>query len=163
MAIRNIFKDGEPVLRRKAREVKDFDERLAELLDDMKETLDLADGVGLAAPQVGISKRVIIVDTPDEGFFEFINPEIVESKGKQVLPEGCLSVDKSENCYVQRPMTVKVKGFDRNGQPITAVAKGLAARAFSHEIDHLNGILFYDKKVDPPKRAAKNEDIIDEE
>ncbi|MGI6136521.1 MAG: peptide deformylase [Clostridiales bacterium] len=159
MAIRNIFKDGEPVLRRRAREVNDFDTRLSELLDDMKETLELADGVGLAAPQVGISKRVIIVDTPDDGYFEFINPEIVYAKGKQVMPEGCLSVNKEENCYVQRPMTVKVSGFDRKGTPITVTAKGLTARAFCHEIDHLNGILFYDKKVDPPKSESKNNDL----
>lgn len=161
MAIRNIFKEGDPVLRKKAREVVEYNERLSILLDDMIETLRDADGVGLAAPQVGISRRVIIVETPEDGLFEFVNPVIIKASGKQVLPEGCLSVDKSENCYVERPTKVKVKGYNRKGESIEVEVKGLAARAFCHEIDHLDGILFIDRKTAPPKNNSSSTDAME--
>jgi peptide deformylase len=155
MAIRNIFKEGDPMLRRRAREVVSFDTRLGELLDDMVETMHHAEGVGLAAPQVGISRRVIVVETSDKGLVELVNPEIIEKAGKQVSIEGCLSVDPSKNGYVERPFFVKVKAYDRYGNRIFAEGEGLRARAFCHEIDHLDGVLFLDKKCAPPKSSEE--------
>lgn len=151
MAIRNIFREGDPILRRKAREVVSFDERLVQLLEDMVETMIKSEGIGLAAPQVGISRRAVIVKIKDEPVIELINPEIVEKAGTQLGPEGCLSVDASKSGYVERPMYVKIKAYDRNGDLIVVEGEGLKARAFCHEIDHLNGVLFIDKVCPPPK------------
>lgn len=153
MAIRNIFKEEDPILRRRAREVVNFDQRLGDLLDDMVDTMRHAEGVGLAAPQVGISRRIAVVETSDKGLVELVNPEIIERIGKQISIEGCLSVDPSKNGYVERPMFIKVKAYDRNGNQIFEEGEGLRARAFCHEIDHLDGVLFVDKKCAPPKNA----------
>lgn len=146
MALRNIVKDGDPILRKKCREVTEFNERLNVLLDDMKETLDLANGAGLAAPQVGVLKRVAIVSV-DDSFYELINPEIIETEGEEISPEGCLSLPGVCGT-VNRPYKVTVRAQDRFGKTFTAKGEGLLARAFCHEIDHLDGILFEDKIID---------------
>ncbi len=146
MALRNIVKDGDPVLRKKCREVTEFNERLNVLLDDMKETLLLANGAGLAAPQVGVLKRVAIVSV-DDAFYELINPEIIKTEGEEVSPEGCLSLPGICGT-VNRPYKVTVRAQDRFGKTFTASGEGLLARAFCHEIDHLDGILFKDKIID---------------
>ena len=146
MAIRNIIQVGDPTLRKKSFEVTDFGPKTHELLDDMKETLICAEGVGLAAPQVGVLRRVFIVMVEDK-YYECINPVIVSSSGKQVGDEGCLSV-KGKYGTVVRPNKVTVKAFDRYGKPFTVKAEGFMARAFCHENDHLDGIIYTDKAID---------------
>ena len=143
MAIRNILKDTEPLLRKKSREVEVIDEKIITLLDDMKETLAVANGVGLAAPQVGILRRVIIVDTGDE-ILELINPVITKQSGHQDSLEGCLSVPGVRG-HVGRPKKVTVQGFDREGNLMEYKAQDFVATIFCHETDHLEGILFTDK------------------
>ena len=143
MAIRNILKDNEPLLRKKCREVENIDDRIITLLDDMKETLAVSNGVGLAAPQVGILRRVIIVDTGDE-ILELINPVIVKQSGHQDSLEGCLSVPGIRG-HVDRPKKVTVQGFDREGNLMEYKAQDFVATIFCHETDHLDGILFTDK------------------
>lgn len=143
MAIRNIVKIGDDVLRKKCRTQLEFDKKLAMILDDMADTMYAAEGVGLAAPQVGILRRFCIVDVGD-GIIELINPVIVEKSGSQIGSEGCLSVpDRFEE--VERPMKVTVRAQDRNGKNFVITAEGFKARAFCHEIDHLDGILYIDK------------------
>lgn len=144
MGIRLIVKDPDPVLREVAKEVTKFNSNLKKLLKDMAETMYDAEGVGLAAPQIGISKRVIVVDVGDEnGLVEMVNPVIVEQSGEQLGPEGCLSIPNL-NGDVRRAEHIVVNGQDSDGQPFTVKASGYFARAFQHEIDHLNGILFTD-------------------
>lgn len=145
MAIRKIFMDGEPVLLSRSRQVTSFDARLATLLDDLRDTVHKADGAGLAAPQVGILRRVAIVDV-DDIYLELINAQITETEGEQIGPEGCLSVDSSKNCDVARPQKVTVKSYDRHGKLYEKTVEGLAARAVCHELDHLDGVLFYTRK-----------------
>lgn len=145
MALRDIVQFGNDVLRKKCRPVTAFDEKLWVLLDDMAETLHSAQGVGLAAPQVGILRRAIVIDIQDKkGVVELINPEILESSGVQQGNEGCLSAP-GEWCEVERPAHVVVKAQDRNGGEFTITGDGLMARALCHEIDHLEGILFTDR------------------
>ena len=148
MALRNIFKEGEPILRRVAREVGGIDERVVTLLDDMRETMIKADGVGLAAPQVGVSKRIIVIkpDAESDEIVEMINPVISEQSGVQVGVEGCLSVDSSKNCKIARPMRLKIEYTDRNGVRHSEYALGFKARVICHETDHLDGILFIDRE-----------------
>ena len=146
MAIRNIIQLGDPTLRKKSFAVTDFGEKTHQLLDDMKETLIKAEGAGLAAPQVGVLRRVFIVMAEGQ-YYECINPEIVKQKGKQVGAEGCLSV-KGKYGTVDRPNEVTVKAFDRFGNPFTVNAQGFLARAFCHEYDHLDGIVYLDKAYD---------------
>ncbi len=146
MALRNILRDTDPTLRKKCRAVTDFDERLHILLDDMHDTLVLADGAGLAAPQVGVLRRVAIVSV-DGDFYELINPEIVATEGEETSPEGCLSVPGVCGT-VSRPRKVTVEALDRNGNKFRATGEGLLARAFCHEIDHLDGVIFTDKVID---------------
>lgn len=143
MAIRNIRTEGDPILRKKSRVVESFDERLWQLLDDMKDTMYQADGVGLAAVQVGILKRVVIVDVGD-GLIELVNPEIIEVEGEQFGVEGCLSVPEKSG-YTLRPLSVKVKAQNRNGNWCVYKGTDLKAKAFCHEIDHLDGVLYIDK------------------
>ncbi|MFF2093604.1 peptide deformylase [Paenibacillus sp. NPDC058174] len=145
MAIRIIVKDPDPVLREPAKEVTKFNSNLQKLLKDMAETMYDADGVGLAAPQIGISKRVIVVDVGDEesGLIEMVNPVIVEQEGEQFGPEGCLSIPNL-NGDVRRADRIVVNGQSADGTPFTVEATGFLARAFQHEVDHLNGILFTD-------------------
>lgn len=143
MALRNIITEGDERLRKNCRPVTDFNERLATLLDDLYETMSQANGVGIAAPQVGILRRAVIVDI-GEGKHEFVNPEITEREGDQYGSEGCLSVP-DEWGMVHRPQRVVVKAQDREGKPFTLEATDYFAVAVCHEIDHLDGILFIDK------------------
>lgn len=145
MAIRNILQIGDPTLRKKSFEVTDFGKKLHELLDDMKETLIKANGAGLAAPQVGVLRRVFIVSA-DEQYFECINPVITAQSGKQIGDEGCLSVHGKYGT-VERPNKVTVVAFDRFGKKFTVHAQGFLARAFCHEYDHLDGIIYVDKAL----------------
>ena len=147
MAIRNIVKIGDDVLRKKCRPVEVFDAKLHALLDDMAETMHDAEGVGLAAPQVGILRRVFIIETEETGLVECINPEILETVGKQIGEEGCLSVP-GRSGIVERPAVVKFKAFNRNGEPFQMVVKKLAARAICHENDHLDGEIYVDKMTE---------------
>lgn len=156
MAIRDIVKDGEPLLRKKSRPVENFDGRLHSLLDDMLETMRSADGVGIAAPQVGILRQAVICELEVEGseegeILEMINPAVKKKKGKQIGPEGCLSVP-GKRCDVLRPEYVEVTFRDRFGEKKERVFEGFNAVVASHEIDHLSGILFYDKEVKTPKK-----------
>ncbi|CAM2820859.1 peptide deformylase [Paenibacillus sediminis] len=151
MAIRLIVKEPDQVLHKVAKEVTKITPNVQKLLTDMAETMYDADGVGLAAPQVGILKRIIVVDVGDEhGLIELINPEIIDQEGEQLGPEGCLSIP-GLNGEVRRAFKVTVKGLDRNGNEITITGTDLLARCFQHEIDHLNGVLFTDiaEKVYP--------------
>ncbi|MFZ5966314.1 MAG: peptide deformylase [Bacillota bacterium] len=143
MAIRNILKDGDPTLRKKSRSIDKIDQRIQTLIDDMIETMYDADGVGLAAPQVGVLKRVIVIDV-GEGIIVLMNPQILEASGEQIESEGCLSVPGITG-KVKRPKLVKVQGLDRQGREIEIIGKDLLAVALCHEIDHLDGILFTDK------------------
>lgn len=141
MAIRNIVKVGDPVLTKKSRPVEKFDDRLATILDDMKETLYKAEGVGLAAPQVGILRRIVVIDCGD-GYIELINPEITErSEELQHETEGCLSLPGKYGT-TERPKSVMVKAQNREGKWCVYKGTDLKARCFCHEIDHLDGILF---------------------
>lgn len=145
MAVLDILQFGDETLRRKSEEVTEFNEELWELLDDMAETMYEAGGVGLAAPQVGVLKRVVVIDTDDDrGLMELVNPVIIAIRGKQREPEGCLSYP-GKSGYVVRPAKVKLKAQDRYGKRRVYVGSGLLARAFCHETDHLNGILYSDK------------------
>ncbi|MEA3424112.1 MAG: peptide deformylase [Bacillota bacterium] len=145
MALRNVRIDDDPVLRKVSKEVKKFDDKLKELADDMLETMYKEDGVGLAAPQIGILKRMTIVDVYDgNGPKVLINPEIIYEEGEQFEIEGCLSVPNVTG-YVKRPLIAKVKAQDLKGQYFEIIGQGLLARALCHEIDHLNGVLFIDK------------------
>ena len=139
MAIRNVVQEGDDVLRKKCFEVTAFDEKLWQLLDDMKDTVREEEGAGLAAPQVGVLRRAVVVDV-EEGFFEFVNPVIVQSKGEQRGWEGCLSV-RGKRGIVTRPDVVKVEFFDRFGKRKKLTARG----AVCHELDHLDGILYIDR------------------
>ncbi len=152
MALREIMKFGDDILRKKCRPVTAFDDKLATLLDDMVQTLSSADGVGLAAPQVGILRRAVVIDIRDgKGTLELVNPEIISSEGSQLGDEGCLSAP-GEWCKVERPMRVTVKALDRTGKEFTVKGEGLLARALCHEVDHLDGILFIDRvKQEIPK------------
>lgn len=151
MAIRTIRKDGDPILRKQCKPQEVFDAKLASLVEDMIETMYEADGVGLAAPQIGVIKRIIVVDVYDDtGVKVLINPEIVEIRGEQCELEGCLSVP-GRSGFVRRPQWVRVKGQDVTGSPVEYEGEGLLAVAFCHEIDHLNGVLFTDIMVEEGK------------
>lgn len=140
MALRNIVKLGDPILNKTSRKVEKFDEKLATLIDDMLETMYHANGVGLAAVQVGMLKRVVVIDIGD-GPMELVNPEITLKEGEQRESEGCLSLPGKYGVTV-RPMKVQVKAQDRSGKWQVFTGEGLKARAFCHEIDHLDGVLF---------------------
>lgn len=143
MALRNIVTVGDPILGKTCRKVTKFDDRLHELLDDMAETLDEANGVGLAAPQVGILRRVVLVDVGEE-LLELINPEIIDVQGEQTGMEGCLSVPGKYG-IVTRPMKVTVRAQDRFGDWFEAEGEELIARCFCHELDHLDGHIYTEK------------------
>lgn len=143
MAIRQLRFEGDPLLRKKSREVNSIDDRIKTLVKDMKETMLKEDGVGLAAPQVGILRRIFIIDVGD-GTIVFINPEMMSQEGETIDTEGCLSIpDKTGR--VKRPNKVKVKYLDLEGNEKIVEGTGLLARALCHEIDHLNGVLFIDR------------------
>ena len=143
MALRNIVKEGDEVLRKKCRAVDKIDDRILTILDDMAETLYDSGGVGLAAPQVGILRRIVVIDV-GEGLIELINPEIIEKDGEVSDSEGCLSIPGKYGGVV-RPAYVKVKALNRQGEEAEYEGTELLARAFCHEIDHLDGILYIDR------------------
>ena len=145
MAIRNIVKDGDEILHKKCREVVKFDERLWTLLDDMAETMHDAEGVGLAGNQVGVLRKVVVIDIGD-GVIELVNPKIIKAEGEQVTAEGCLSFP-GEYGLTKRPMNVTVQAQDRNGNEFTIEGRELLAKAFCHELDHLEGIIFKEKAI----------------
>ncbi len=145
MAIRNIVKNGDDVLRKVCRSQLTFDDRLATVLDDMIETMYAADGVGLAAPQVGILRRYCVIDI-GEGVIELVNPVIESFEGTQLEQEGCLSFP-GEYGITSRPQKVTVRAQDRYGKTFTVTGEGLLARALCHEIDHLDGIVYKDRLV----------------
>lgn len=147
MAIRNIRLNGDDVLRKKSRAVEVIDEKIKELVQDMIETMHKNNGVGLAAPQVGILKRVVVIDLyDDKGPIVLINPEILQEKGEQEVEEGCLSFPNQFGKII-RPAEVTVKALNIDGKEIKIKAKELLAEAISHEVDHLEGILFVDKII----------------
>ncbi len=144
MAYRKIITIGNDLLREKSREVTEFDEKLGTLIDDMTETMFKANGVGLAAPQIGVLKRVCVVCVDGEKVYELVNPVIVKQSGEQIGPEGCLSVPGAQ-ADVRRPRKIVVEAQDRNGQLWQYKLEGFIAVAFCHEIDHLDGVLYIDK------------------
>ena len=157
MALRNIVERGDPCLNKVCRPVTSFNSRLHTLLDDMQETLIDSNGVGLAAPQVGILRRVVIVDTGEE-ILELINPTILETDGEQEGPEGCLSVPGKYG-LVKRPYYAKVRAQDRYGDWYEAEGEELIARCFCHELDHLDGILY----TEVMERFLTEEELYEEE
>ena len=147
MAIREIRLSGDEILRKTSSEVEEVTDKIRELLDDMVETMHKYNGVGLAAPQVGILKRVIVIDLYDgEEPLQLVNPKIIKAKGKQEVEEGCLSFP-NEYAKMVRPKEVTVEALDRDGKKVIITGKDLLAQALAHEIDHLNGILFVDNMI----------------
>lgn len=146
MALRVIRLEGDPILRKKSRKIEKIDNRIEVLLDDMVETMKEADGVGLAAPQVGILRRAVVVDIGN-GPIKMVNPELLDMRGEVVDTEGCLSVPELAGT-VKRPEWVKVKYLDKDGDEVTMEAEGLLARVICHEVDHLDGILYIDKVIE---------------
>ena len=147
MAIRNIREDGDEVLRKVCKPVEVMTERLSTLIDDMFETMYEANGVGLAAPQVGVLRRIVVIDVMDDNPLVLVNPEIIEKDGEQIGPEGCLSLTGLQG-DVARPEHVVCKALDRDMKEITVEGEGLLARAICHELDHLDGILYKDLAID---------------
>lgn len=143
MAKLKILKVGDPTLRKVCRPVDAITPRITTLLDDMIETMRHADGVGLAAPQVGVLRRVVVIETPDDGLIELINPKIIAYSGEQESDEGCLSVPGRWG-VTKRPMHVTVRAMNRAGETFDITGSGLLAKAFCHEIDHLDGKLYID-------------------
>ena len=152
MALRNIVKDTDELLHKKSRPVTEFNQKLWDLLEDMAQTMYKADGVGLAAPQIGMLRRIAVIDVGD-GIVELINPEIIAFSGSQVGQEGCLS---SPGIFmdVDRPMKVTVRAQDRHGERFEVKGKELFARALCHEIDHLDGILFMDRAEEQTEKGV---------
>ncbi len=147
MALRKIIIEGDDILRKTAKEVTVFDEKCWALLDDMRDTLYAANGIGLAAPQVGVLKRIFVMDLHDQkGFLEFINPVFLTKKGEQISCEACLSIPGFEG-EVLRPAYVKIKALNRHGEEFVYEGEEIAAICTSHEYDHLDGILFRDKVI----------------
>jgi len=157
MAVRPIVLANDPILRKKSKKVKDFGKALQELIDDMVETMHAANGIGLAAPQVGVLERVIVVQLPEDEedpqsgkLFALCNPEIVRADGEEEGEEGCLCLPGYVG-DVKRATSVTIRAQNRRGKKVRIKAKGLLARAFQHEVDHLNGILFIDRVESPDK------------
>ena len=161
MAIRNIRVDGDEVLRKKCKPVEKMTERLSTLIDDMFETMYEANGVGLAAPQVGVLRRIVVIDVMDDNPLVLINPEIVEQDGEQIGPEGCLSLPGLQG-DVARPNHVVCKALDRDMNPITVEGEELLARAICHELDHLDGILYKDLAIDGVYKVETVEEEFEE-
>lgn len=151
MALRNIIKEGDETLRKISRDVTVFDKKCHALLDDMRDTMYKANGVGLACPQVGMLKRIFVMDIHDDkGLIEFINPVFLAREGEQISCEGCLSIPDFEGDVI-RPEYIRIKALDRYGEEFVYEGEGLAAVCVSHEYDHLDGVLFRDKVIDPDK------------
>lgn len=147
MAIRVVREDGDEILRKKSKVVEEVNDKIRQILEDMVETMHKYNGVGLAAPQIGLLKRLIVIDLyDDKGPIKLVNPEIIKEKGEQEVEEGCLSFPNKYGKII-RPAQVTIIALDENGKEVKINAKGLLAQALSHEIDHLNGILFVDKVI----------------
>ena len=164
MALRNILTQENPRLRKTSKEVKEINDKIKQLLDDMAETMYQAQGVGLAAPQVGVLKKVVVVDVSEtrDQLLELINPEIIETEGEERDKEGCLSVP-GETGIVIRPKKVKVRALNRDGETVEYEGEDLLARAFCHEIDHLSGVLFIDKTVPALEGELDDEEFEEDE
>lgn len=163
MAIRKIRTIGDEILRKKCKPVKEITPRITELIKDMFETMYEANGVGLAAPQVGILKQIVVIDVEDGNQYVFINPEIIKTDGAQTGPEGCLSVP-GKSGTVTRPNYVKVRAFDANMQPFELEGEELLARAICHECDHLSGELYVDKvegELEDVTLEEEDEEVIE--
>ncbi|MBU5254697.1 peptide deformylase [Tissierella praeacuta] len=154
MALREIRLSDDPILRKKSKEITEITDRIKILLDDMIDTMNEAEGVGLAAPQVGVLRRAVVIDV-GEGPIKLINPVITEMKGEEIDIEGCLSVPNRSGT-VSRPQWVKVKHLDENGKEKVLEGTGLLARAICHEIDHLEGILYIDKIIEEVEIEEEN-------
>ncbi len=158
MAIRRIREEGDEILRKKSKDVEEIDEKVITLINDMIETMHKYNGVGLAAVQVGVLKKIVVIDTYEDGEqFVLINPEIIKSKGTQTVEEGCLSFPNKFGKVV-RPAEVVIKALNEKGEKIKIIAKELLAQAICHEIDHLNGELFIDKIIPGSFEIVKPED-----
>ena len=158
MAIRTIRQEEDEILRKKAREVDCIDEKIKTLIDDMVETMHKYDGLGLAAPQVGVLKRIVVIDLyDDKGVIVLINPVIKKQKGAQVVEEGCLSFP-NKFAKVERPEQITIEALNINGEKIKHTGKGLLAQAIAHEIDHLNGEVFIDKILPGTLEVVKQEE-----
>jgi peptide deformylase len=160
MAVRPIVQADDPVLRKKSKKVKRFGRALQNLIDDMVETMHAVRGLGLAAPQIGVSQQVIVIQLPEDEedpqsgkLYVLCNPEIVKTAGEEEIEEGCLSVPGFVG-DVRRAAALTVKGLDRHGKKIRIKAEGLLARAFQHEVDHINGVLYIDR-VDSPEKIRR--------
>ncbi|MCI7126565.1 MAG: peptide deformylase [Agathobaculum sp.] len=166
MAIRNILKQGDEQLLKRSRKVEKFDERLHMLLDDMRETLAQSGGVGLAAPQVGVLRRVVVlldINKEPEEVVELVNPEVIEQRGEERRVEGCLSVPGVYG-YVTRPTWAKIRAQDRHGNWFEREGEGMVAQCFCHETEHLDGHLFTEKVeeyIDPAELSGDNEDCVE--
>ena len=157
MAIRNLRYEGDEILKKKSREVEIIDEKIQTLIDDMIETMHKYNGVGLSAVQVGVLKRVVVIDIEDgEGARIFINPKITKTKGEHEVEEGCLSFP-NQYAKVIRPKELTVEALDRNGKKFTLKAKDLLAQAIAHEVDHLEGIVFTDRMIPGTLEYVQNE------
>ena len=157
MAIRIIRENGDEILRKKAREVEVIDDKIRQILDDMVETMHQFNGVGLAGPQIGILKRLVVIDIYDDnGPIKLVNPRIVEQKGEQEVEEGCLSFP-NQYAKLIRPAQVVVEAKNENGETIRIEAEGLLAQSLSHELDHLEGVLFVDKMIPGTMEYAEPE------
>ena len=154
MDIINIIREGSPALREVCKEVTVFDEKLGELIDDMIDTMFKANGVGLAAPQIAVLKRIAVVSVDGKTIYELVNPKITVTTGSQLSNEGCLSVPGRYG-VVERPKKVVVEYYDRHGNKFKVKASGFLATAFCHEIDHLDGILYIDKVLPPNNKEVK--------
>ncbi|MFY9214146.1 MAG: peptide deformylase [Tissierellaceae bacterium] len=162
MALRRIRLEGDPILRKKSRPIDEINDRIQVLLDDMVETMRDAEGVGLAAPQVGVLRRAVVIDV-GEGPIKIINPEIIDEEGTKIDIEGCLSVPNKAG-KVERPERVKIKYINEDGEEVILEGEGLLAKAICHEIDHLDGILYTDKVIEyVDLTAEEDEETLEEE
>ena len=159
MAIRNLRYEGDEILKKRSREIEVIDDKIKELAEDMMETMHKWDGLGLAAPQVGVLKRIIVIDLYEEGTqYTLINPTIVKSKGMQEVEEGCLSFPNKYG-RVERPKELTVEALDLDGKKVRIKAKDLLAQALAHEIDHLNGVVFTEKIMPGTLEVVSPEEI----
>lgn len=156
MALRNIVTEGDPILRKKCREVDKVDDRIRTILDDMVETMKDANGVGLAAPQIGIMRRMFVAEPEPDEIYYFVNPEIISMAGTQESEEGCLSVPGYSG-LVDRPEKIRIKGLGRDGEPQEYEFEGFRAIVMCHEYDHLDGILYTDKAKEVYQITAEGE------
>lgn len=162
MATRTIVTEGDPILRKKCRPVDEVTDRIRMILDDMVDTMREADGVGLAAPQVGIMRRMFVAEPEPEEVYYFVNPEIIASEGEEEGDEGCLSVPDMVGTVI-RPAKITIRGLDRDGKPQEHTFEGFKARVMCHENDHLDGILYSDKAEKMYRAEAQSQEGQEEE